>query len=309
MRYSFLQRLLLLVFMFTSVTALTAELTPWAGSPTYAIPSTQPSAGWNPPVTPSAPVAVSNPWGGSGETKTAKASSQQGKPIILAVSGNMYASIHQGKPSGVIAEAAASILKMMGYAPRVVTMSSSEMKDGLKSGEVGIAAGLLVGKAPKDGIAYSDSIIREYNVLLARKGEGRELQTLTELKGMKLGARVGFKYPYLERIEEIKLVRQRKDGENIRDLFLNDLDMVVVGSISDIYEFRGEGVMSSLELLDKAVGFVDLGCAFSQAKLGNDFESRFNIHLKEFIGSESWNSILEHNGVLDLVKSWMVVEK
>jgi ABC-type amino acid transport substrate-binding protein len=198
----------------------------------------------------------------------------------------------------------------MGYHPWPVTMTSSEIKKGLKNGEVAVAAGLLVGRPDKETVAYSDSIIREYNVVLTRAADGvSEISSLDDLQNKRIGARVGFVYPLLEERSGIELIRQRKDGENIRDLFLNELDFVVVGSVSDIYEFRSEGVMSDLQLLPAAVGYVDLGSAFSTATFSleeiDEFRNRFN----QMLGSPEWEAILFRNGIQDLVKEWPIVSQ
>ena len=271
-------------------------------------PTSYPSVGSSfssPP--PSYSVPAPTPPGFNAGHNLAKPSTK--KVIRMAVPGNMHADINKGKPLGALAEIVDHLVQQMGHQTTVITMSSGDMKRALKSGDLDIGVGLLVKAEAKNGIAYSKSIVREYNVLIARKNEGLKLTNLAQLKNLKIGARVGFRYPHLEEAEDINLIRQRKDGENVRDLFLGNVDMAVIGSVSDIYEFRGEGIMSSLDLIDQAVGYIDLGAAFSQKSLGDSFSSTFNKQLSTFMGSSQWNRILERNGIQDLVKDWHVVEK
>lgn len=283
----------------------------WPAPSTATPPAPSPATPWptpNLPATaPSTAPMMPSPYGAMPSVSAPTAPVPQGKPLSVAVPSNVYAELKNGKPKGVIIETLDSIAKELGYAPRYVIMAGSEAREGMTKGDIAVSTGVLV-KATSDSNFYSDSIVREFNIILVRKGEKTDIESLKDLTGKSIGGRVGFKYPLLEKASGIDLIRNRKDGENIRKLLLKELDAVVVGSVSDIYEFRAEGVMHELSMLDKAVGYVDLGVAFSRKSVDQTFVDRFNARLAEFKTSKEWTAILERNGVEDLVKDIELVK-
>nr|VFJ66221.1 MAG: ABC-type amino acid transport substrate-binding protein [Candidatus Kentron sp. DK] len=232
--------------------------------------------------------------------------------IVAGVPGNRLADITNGKPRGVVAEATIKILEELGYKPHLVLGSANNLEEEFRGGDFDVAVGVSVSANHRagTGIIYSDPIIREYSVLLVRAGEHRVIDSFDDLRGVRLGVLAGHQYPGLENHTHsgIILVRQRKDSENVRNLLLKDLDIVVVSSVSDIAEFRGEGIMRALELLDKAVGFTDIGSAFAADRFPPGFIRCFNSRLQQFMGTPQWGELLSRNGIGSLVKTWTLLE-
>lgn len=232
--------------------------------------------------------------------------------IVAGVPGNRLADITNGKPRGVVAEATIKILEELGYKPHLVLGSANNLEEEFRGGDFDVAVGVGVSASHRasTGIIYSDPIIREYSVLLVRAGEHRVIDSFDDLRGVRLGVLTGYQYPGLGNHTHsgITLVRQRKDSENVRNLLLKDLDMVVVSSVSNIAEFRGEGIMRALELLDKAVGFTDIGSAFAADRFPPGFIRCFNSRLRQFMGTPQWGELLSRNGIGSLAKTWTLLE-
>jgi uncharacterized protein YjbI with pentapeptide repeats len=234
-------------------------------------------------------------------------------PIVVGVLGNQLADITNGKPRGVVAEATIKILEGLGYEPHLVLGSVDKVENDFRRGTFDVGVGMFVNNQLDTSIDYSDSIIREYSVLLTRAGENWAIESFDDLRGVKLGILAGHQYLNLENQPDsgILLVRQRKDAENIRGLLLKELDMVVLSSVSNLVEFRGESIMRmrELALLKKAVGFVDIGSAFVRASFPTGFIGCFNRRLRQFMQTPEWDELLSRNGIGSLVKTWSLLER
>ncbi|MCB1615159.1 MAG: transporter substrate-binding domain-containing protein [Pseudomonadales bacterium] len=226
--------------------------------------------------------------------------------LLIGVPNNFYAELRSGEPLGIVLETLDALLSDMGFERQYVSMSNSEMKAALKKGSIDIATSQLVSQSDEKSF-HSLPMVREYNVLLVSKQDEFSIETLADLRGLRLGGREGFRYPLIEADEKITIERNRKDGENIRKLFLGELDAAIVGSVSDSYEFRSEGVFNDVRLIEPAVGFVDIGVRFSRQSFEQSEIDRFNQALESFIGGAAWERILEKNGSSDLVREWPVI--
>lgn len=228
--------------------------------------------------------------------------------ITIAVPGSIFASLRNGKPVGVIAEAVDQVLFSMGYHIDYVSMPSRDMRHAVQDGTVDVATSLLTPKNRTEGALYTDPVINEYNVLLVRRGEFRAIKSISDLHGREFGARVGYKYPLIENEPGIRLQRNRQDGENVRKLLLHELDAVIVAGVADLYEFRAEGIMSEVEILEKAVGVIGLGAALADERFTPAQVDEFNRRMTALKASPMWQQILDRNGMLDLVREWPLLE-
>jgi hypothetical protein len=175
--------------------------------------------------------------------------------ILVATPNNLFSSLKDGQPTGVIAEATAYILKKMGYDMRFVSMHSKDIKKSVKSGFVDVGAGMLILPGGSKSVLKSDPVVVEYNVVMTRKDEKFDFLELIKngrqgagsggwFSGKhELGARVGFKYPLLVGNTAITLQRNLTDGDNVRKLLLGDLNAIIVGGVSDLHQFQAEGIM------------------------------------------------------------------
>ena len=220
-----------------------------------------------------------------------------------------FATLSKGQPSGIIAEAVDALLKDMGYQPHYQRMTTKTMYEAVHNGLVDVGVAMLAFGENASKALYSDGVVQEYSVLVVRTGRKMALSSAVDLHGLKLGGRKGFVYPQIDDDEAISVRRETSDAANMRMLLLNGIDAAIVGGISDLYDLRAEGIMTELEVLDKAVGFVPLGAAFADEKFDQAFLEKFNAALAEFKTTARWTEILEANGVHDLVTEWDLLPK
>ncbi|MBF0110773.1 MAG: pentapeptide repeat-containing protein [Magnetococcales bacterium] len=230
----------------------------------------------------------------------------QDKRRVVAVPGNLFAKTEKGSPAGVIAETLDILLKKMGYSPIYVSMPIAEMPDAVENGFVDVVAMALPFGKGVEKLLFTDPLIEEYNTVLVRRDENLVLERIADLHGRTLGGREGYLYPLLKNDPEIKLQLFASDGEMIRNLILGKLDAVIISGISNLYVLRSEGIMAQLDVLKKAVGVVPMQAAFSPGKFKREELETFNGMLKEFKQGPEWTSVLEHNGLSDLVRPWSV---
>lgn len=229
--------------------------------------------------------------------------------ITIAIPDDVFSSLRRGKPVGIIAEAVDQILFSMGYTIHYVSMPyRKEMRQAVRDGTIDVATSVLTAAVPLDDAYYTDPIIEEYNVVLVRRGDDRELRFFNDLYGKRIGGRVGYKYPSIESNPAILLELNRKDGENVRKLLLRELDAVIVGGVADLYELRTEGIMSEVDVLNRALGTVSLGAILADERFRREDVDEFNRQLSQLKISPLWQQILKRNGMSDLIRQWPLLE-
>ncbi|MEG3639595.1 substrate-binding periplasmic protein [Magnetococcus sp. PR-3] len=235
---------------------------------------------------------------------------QSNQTLLVALPNTIFSSLRNGHPVGVISEATIHLLKKLGYQVKLIRMSPDAMKEALKEGSIDVGTSLPIPSSQEDHFLYSAPLIREYNVLMVRNGDSFTLNRRSDLYGKRIGARKNFLYPLLQDDPNITLIYHLKDGENARKLMLGELDAIIVGSVSDIFEFTAEGVMRELELtvMKTAVGFVEIGSAFSHNTFTQTQRDAFNQRLATFMQSPTWQRILERNGMRDLIHQWPLIQ-
>lgn len=224
--------------------------------------------------------------------------------LRVAVQGNIFSRLEKSMPTGVLVEATDAILTGMGKSPSYINMPVGEALKDLKAGTVAVVAGVVQTPALKDSAYFSDPILNEFNIAVTLKSKSFELTGIADLQGKKVGARIGYHYPMLENNSNIELLRFATDGEMLRALLFGSIDLAIIAGISDIYTFRSEGIMKKLEVLKTALGKVPLVVAFSKIHFSQQDVAAFNQGLAGLKASQNWESILEKNGLADLVKDW-----
>jgi ABC-type amino acid transport substrate-binding protein len=228
--------------------------------------------------------------------------------IRIAVPGNIFSNLDKTKPSGIFLETMDSLLKNAGVQPTYITMSTTDALKEVNEGKLSMATVVVPVPRIKDTAYFSDPIITEFNVVVALKDRGFKLGTLSDLHGKKIGVRTEYQYPLLEKDPKMQLMHYKSDGEMLRALLFNHVDVVIIAGISDVFRFRTEGVMTRLEILDSAVGSVPLVVAFSKKQFSRANVDTFNKALATFKQGTEWKSILDRNGQSDLVKEWPLVD-
>ncbi|WP_416560965.1 substrate-binding periplasmic protein [Limnohabitans sp. yimb22184] len=225
----------------------------------------------------------------------------------VAVPGNMFAYLGKSGPEGVFLETMDVLLKGMGKVPQYVTMPTGDALTELRSGSLSAATVVVPSGRTTSTLWLSEPLVVESNIVVALKDKGFTLQSLADLKGKRLGARQGYRYPLLENKSSMKLVRYTTDGEMLRALLFDEIDAILFSAISDIFALRSEGIMKRLVVLDKAVGTVPFVAAFSKTDFSEQELQAFNQALAEFKRSPRWAQVLERNGLTDLSKPWPMI--
>lgn len=224
--------------------------------------------------------------------------------IKVAVPGNVFARLEKDKASGVVVEAADALLRKQGMQPTYLTMSTNDALSDLSKGAIG-AATVVVPTPRVQEVAYvSDPVVSEYNIVISLKGKAFELNRIADLYGKRIGARLGYQYPSLDKDAKLQLSRFQSDGEMMRALLFGKIDAAIISAISDVYAFRSEGIMTRLDVLKMAVGTVPLAVAFSRQQFTQADVDAFNRSLASFKQQPEWQNILERNGIADLAKEW-----
>lgn len=227
--------------------------------------------------------------------------------LRIAIPSNVFARIEKTVPTGIFIETMDAVLKKLGKSPTYINMPIGEALNELKGGSIAAAAVVVQTPRIKDIAYFSDPIIKEYNIAVTLKNKGFSLSKISDLYGKKVGARVGYQYPLVEKEKLIELLRYQTDGELMRSLLFRETDLVLIAGISNIYTFRSEGIMTRLEVLKTSVGVVPLVVAFSKDRFSKENVDAFNRELALFQGSDEWARILESNGQADLVKDWPMI--
>ena len=237
------------------------------------------------------------------------APSEPEKPKVrVAIPGNLYASLEAYEPKGIFVEAVDALLKQAGMSPAYLNMPTGEAIREVRKGGVDVATVVVPVPSLQEGVLLSDPLVTEFNVVATLRGKGFELNAMSDLRGKRIAARQGYRYPLLEKDTSLNMTRYRTDGEMIRALLFADADVAIMSGVSDIHAFRAEGIMSRLEVLKSAVGVVPLVAVFSKKRFKAEDIERFNQDLAKFKEGPEWKTILDRNGLADLVHDWPVLK-
>ena len=231
------------------------------------------------------------------------------KPKVrVAIPGNLYASLEDYEPKGIFVEVVDVLLKQEGMSPAYLNMPTGEAIREVRKGAVDVATVVVPVPSLQEGVFLSEPLVNEYNVVTTLRGKGFELNTMSDLRTKRIAARLGYRYPVLEKDTSLKLTRYRTDGEMIRALLFGDEDVAIMSGVSDIHALRAEGIMSRLEVLKAAVGVVPLVAVFSKTRFQAEDVQRFNQELAKFKQGPEWKTILDRNGLADLVRDWPMLK-
>ena len=232
-----------------------------------------------------------------------------GPAFRVAVPGNMFAQLSKAGPEGVFLETMDVLLKGMGKVPQYVTMPTGDALAEVRQGALHAASVVVPSDRLAKSVWLSDPLVVESNIVVTLQGKGFVLKSLADLKGKRLGARQGYRYPLLENKPDMKLVRFTTDGEMLRALLFDQIDAVLFSAISDIFALRSEGIMKRLVVLDNAVGSVPFVAAFSKLSFSEEDLQAFNQALAAFKRSPQWARVLERNGLTELSKPWPMINE
>jgi ABC-type amino acid transport substrate-binding protein len=228
--------------------------------------------------------------------------------IMVGLPNNVYASLYDGLPNGIMVEAINTVLVDMGWHPRYIVMSGAEVAAAIKEGMIGVNA-VTVQTPSNAGVGlYTAPIVNEYNIVAVRQGQNLTVDRLADLHGLHLGGRAGYLYPLLDADPAIQLERFPQDGELIRNLIHGKIDAAIISALSDVYRLRAEGVMTRIKLLKHAVGIVPLRAVLSVRRFTPDNLKDFDERLEILKAGPDWEAILQRNGFADLAIEWPIIQ-
>jgi polar amino acid transport system substrate-binding protein len=236
------------------------------------------------------------------------ASGVAASPLKVSVPNNApFATVENGQVSGVLAEIAAHVLTGMGYELDVQVLPFKRAYHQVHKASLDVAMSVLATPKRITQAHYSNAIIFEYTLILVNQGSAFKFQTLGDLKGKKLGARLGFKYPELAHAD-VQLDRHSDYQSSIKKLHAGRLDGVLVGSLTGPYLLQQLGMTDQFDYLPTAVSKVPLGIAVSYKMWDYEQLEQFNTALRKFENTLAWQRIISTNGVTDWVRQWPLVK-
>jgi ABC-type amino acid transport substrate-binding protein len=228
--------------------------------------------------------------------------------VLIGVPHNVFSKLDQGRPTGIMLEALDTLIHQMGYQPSYISIPPSDMVAALESGQIDIASVRIQSARSKEKSHFSAPIVTEFNIPITRAGSDMKIRSLADLHGRTIAGRIGFHYPALENVPNMKLERFDSDAAMVRALLLKKVDIAIIAGLSDIFMFRTEGVLRQVDVSDAAIGSVPLRAAFSAKRFTPEQVADFNKRLAEFQQGDSWQEVLDRNGFADLVKDWPAIQ-
>jgi polar amino acid transport system substrate-binding protein len=220
-----------------------------------------------------------------------------GQTLTVSVSNAApLSTLSGGQLHGVLAQAAAYVLADMGYNLKPKIMPFKRMYSSLHKGNIDVALSVLATPERLALAHYSATIVTEYNAVLVARNKGFSLQRIADLKGRKIGSKLGFKYPDVE-AAGVELIPAKDDQTNIRKLLSGRLDGVILGSLTGAHLIEQLGLDAEIVYLPLAVGKVPLGIAVSLKRWSSADMQHFNRGIEALKASPEWSKILSENGI------------
>ena len=227
----------------------------------------------------------------------------------VAVPGNLFAGLEKSRPTGAILETLDVLLKQKGQSASYIAMPTDEALREMQKGKIDIAT-VIVSTPQVNEIAWlSAPIITDYSLVMVPKSKSFPFNRVSDLHNKKIGARIGYQYPLLETDPKVSLSRSRSDGEMISALLFGKVDAILIGAVSDIAVFRTESILPRFEVLKMAVGKVPVTIAFSKKRYSQQEVESFNSRLAELKQHQDWLSLLDRNGLSNLVMDWPLISQ
>ncbi len=231
---------------------------------------------------------------------------------LVALPINLYGRTEWGVPTGIVAETLDEVLNRMGCEHHFINMRSRDAIRFLKDGKLGVVAALYRTTEALDVGLITDPIIIEYNIVIIRKGEKVPFNKISDLNGKVIGIRASNPYRLPEKCrkaDKITLQRFESKGDILRSLILGQVDAAIISSLSDIYDFRAEGIMDQIDILERAVGIAPISTVLSKQMFSQEDIASFNHHLAALQQDSAWGHILDQNGFTDLLHPWPLLEE
>lgn len=230
--------------------------------------------------------------------------------FTIGLPNNLYGRTENGVPTGIIAEIINEIFRRMGYNYNFVNIGSENVITYFKIGKLGILGvqrkNSKYKNAFKDIGLFSDPIVKEYNIIAVRQGETFPLITTTDLQNKTLGMRAANEYDPPQNLN-INIQKFDSKGDILRALILKHTDASIITSLADAYDLRTEGVMKKVQVLDRAINYIEICAVFSKELFTQQDVDNFNSHLQALKKEPVWEDILSRNGFGDLVRDWDLV--
>ena len=229
------------------------------------------------------------------------------KQVSLAIPGNApFTGLKGGEISGVIAQVSELALSQLGYQVAPAKIIFPKMYSRVHRGKVDVATSVFATPKRRGLAHYSAPVIVEYNVIMVPKGKAFKFEKMSDLNGLRLAGRFGFRYPPIDKAG-IKLLRAKTHKKNVKRIASGQLDGAIIGSITGAYIAKALGVESKVEFLSYAINPVPLGAALNMKKFSTDDLKAFNAAVAKIRAGGDWARILKENGIEKLVREWPIL--
>lgn len=211
----------------------------------------------------------------------------QGVPITVGF-GPSYPNhfMEAGAPAGLLFDVGDAALRDAGYAPDYVELPWARLYADIGDGDIDAAIGVFAVGEDRKKALYSNPIMTQYPVLVARKGEMERPKRLEDLHGRTLGGRLGLSYNTLIQHPEIHILRSRVDANNIQKLLRGRIDAAIVGSVTGLFDLRRDGHLDELEVI-ASIDEIPLGLALADERFGPQDLAAVNRALDDILASRA----------------------
>lgn len=234
--------------------------------------------------------------------------SLSGEQLTIAVpAAYPFSRMRAGMPEGLIAEAIATSLLELGQNTRYVQLSIPQIYQSVASGLVDGGMVMTDIGGENSNTLFTTPIIEEYSLLVTARGRNPDINSLDDLRGLRIGGRKGFVYESLDLPLRQALVLNSTDDTNIRDLLIGRLDVAIVGGIKVMHELRAQGVMRQLFNTELAVGKVALGAGLANSSSNQILLPKLNLAISHFLKSDQWTSLISKHAATRLVRDFRLL--
>jgi ABC-type amino acid transport substrate-binding protein len=132
------------------------------------------------------------------------------------------------------------------------------------------------------------------------KGRAFKFEKMSDLTGLRLAGRIGFRYPPVDK-GGITLSRAKTDEKNVKRIVSGQLDGAIISSIIWPYIAKELGVESKVEFLNYSINPIPPEAALNMKRFSAADLKAHNAAVAKIRADGDWARILKENGIEKLV--------
>jgi ABC-type amino acid transport substrate-binding protein len=148
--------------------------------------------------------------------------------------------------------------------------------------------------------ALQPPVIVGFNVIMVLKGRAFKFEKMSDLTGLRLAGRIGFRYPPVDK-GGITLSRAKTDEKNVKRIVSGQLDGAIISSIIWPYIAKELGVESKVEFLNYSINPIPPEAALNMKRFSAADLKAHNAAVAKIRADGDWARILKENGIEKLV--------